>query len=306
MTARLGPGEASPEAIAYRESYVPETAPIDFSRIEQLRLETAEGYAPAIDRAIARHSIEFEDIVVGGVDCLSITSSTGGTANGRMLYCFGGGFIVGDPESDLPVAGALAEWCGVEVVAPRYRLAPEHVAPAASDDCFAVWNALERGGGRLLIAGESAGGNLALLTAQRARDAGVGQAPSALALLSPAVDLRTDRELFGTTADADPFLPYQKIHDVASVYPGDFALDDPRLSPIFGDHRGLPPTIITTGTRDLFLSMSTRLARAMRREGVDIECHVWDGLWHVFEFYDDYPESAESLRDIATFLNRAR
>lgn len=304
MTYENPSSDVSAEAVTYRESMVPELDPIDFSDVDRLRAEYHDGFAPAVQRAIERHAIITADIEVGGIPCLSITSTTGGTSNGRLLYVFGGGFFLGDPETDMPVAAALAQWCGVEVIAPRYRLAPEHPAPAASDDCLAVYRALSEGGGRLLMAGESAGGNLALLTAQRARDERLG-APRGLALLSPAVDLRTDRELYGTTVDADPSLSHQKILDVASVYPGQLSLDDPRLSPIFGSMRGLPPTVITTGTRDLFLAMSSRLARKMRREGVEVECNVWDGLWHVFEFYDDFPESAESLGDIASFLNRA-
>ena len=78
---------------------------------------------------------------------------------------------------------------------------------------------------------------------------------------------------------------------------------DPIVSPIFGDMRGLPPTIITTGTRDLLLAMCLRTARAMHRADVDVDTRVWNGLWHVFEYYDDYPESAESLSEIASFLN---
>ena len=294
----------SAEAIAYRNSYEPELDPIDFSNIDQVRADAKSGFAAAVDRAIERHALEFDDVVVGGVDCLRIRSGRGGTANGSMLYIFGGGFIVGDPETDVPVSGAFADWCGVEVIAPRYRLAPEHQAPAASDDCLAVYTAMvDAGPERILLAGESAGGNLALLTAQRALAAGLAM-PAALALLSPAVDLRTERELFGTVVDADPSLAHQLVLDIANVYPGDLELDDPTLSPLFGSLSGLPPTILTTGTRDLLMEMTLQLARSLRRAGVEVECNVWPGLWHVFEFYDQFPESAESLREIAAFAAR--
>jgi len=158
---------------------------------------------------------------------------------------------------------------------------------------------------RLLLAGESAGGNLALLTAQRALATGL-PSPGALALLSPAADLRTDRELFGPVVDGDPSISHQRVLDVAGVYPGSYALDDPMVSPVLGPMEGLPPAIITTATRDLLQEMSLRLARRMRRAGVSVECNVWEGLWHVFEFYDDFPESAESLAEIASFLNQTK
>lgn len=296
-------GSPSPEALAKRNSYEPEHDPIDFTQIERRRAEAKAGFAPAVDRAIDRHALDLDDVVIGGVDCLRITSRTGGTDNGRLFYVFGGGFIVGDPETDMPVIGALAEWCDVEVIAPRYRLAPEHPAPAAGDDCWAVYGSLAAEPGRLLLAGESAGGNLALLIAQRALAAGV-RAPSAMALLSPAADLRRDRELFGSVINEDPSLSYQLMVDVASVYPGSFALDHPQVSPGLGSTEGLPPTILTTGTHDLLREMTLRLAERLRDAGIEVECNVWPGLWHVFEFYDELPEAAASLGDIARFLNR--
>ncbi len=295
--------DLSAEALAKRRSYIPENDPIDFADIERIRIEAKDGFAAAAERAVERHQLETEDVVVGGVDCLRIVSRSGGTDNGRLFYVFGGGFIVGDPETDMPVIGALAEWCGVEVIAPRYRLAPEHTAPAAGDDCWAAYEAMASVPGRLLAAGESAGGNLALLTVQRAVAEGV-RAPEAQALLSPAADLRTDRELFGPVADRDPSLSFQLMLDVAGTYPGGLALTDPAVSPGLGLVDGLPPTIITTGTYDLLMEMCLRLARKLRRAGVPVECNVWPGLWHVFEFYDEFAESAESLRDIAAFLNR--
>ena len=157
--------------------------------------------------------------------------------------------------------------------------------------------------GRLLLAGESAGGNLALLSAQRAVRQQV-RIPSAIALLSPAADLRTERDLFGTVIDQDPSLRYQLMLDVASVYPGDLSLDDPQVSPALGSMEGLAPTIITTGSRDLLMEPSLRVAKKLRRAGLDVECNVWPGLWHVFEFYDELPEAAQSLGDIAAFVNR--
>lgn len=292
----------SPEALAYRSRYEPDVAPIDFSKIDQRRAEAKSGFSDAVDRAIERHQLDVSDCVVGGIDCLRVTSRRAGTANGQMLYVFGGGFILGDPETDMPVIGAFAEGCGVEIIAPRYRLAPEHSAPAAGDDCYAVFEAMRSDTSTLFLAGESAGGNLALLTAQRALRRGL-ESPIAMALLSPAVDLRTDRSHFGATVDADPSLSHQLVLDIASVYPGERAIDDPEISPLFGPMAGLPPTILTTGTRDLLLSMTLRLAVSMRRSGVDVRCDVWPGMWHVFEFYDDFPESAESLGAVVDFLN---
>ncbi len=277
--------------------------PLDFEQIGQLRRDALSEYAAGAERAVSRHDLSVEETSVGGIDALRVMSRRSGTQSGSMLFLFGGAFVMGDPVSDLPLIGALAEYCGVEVIAPRYRLAPEHSAPAAGEDCLTVYQALaKRAAGRLLLAGESAGGNLALLTAQRACSEGI-RMPDALALLSPAVDLRTDDELFAPVADADPILGLERVRDVARVYPGRFVLTDPALSPLFGVMESLPPTIITTGTRDLLLSQCLRLERKMRRAGVEVQCRVWDGLWHVFEYYDEYPEAAESLREIAAFLN---
>ena len=292
----------SNEALAFMASLVRDDTPPDFSRIVQIREETREMYAANSDRAIDRYGLTREDIVIGGVECERVVSRKSDESQGTMVYLFGGGFIIGCPYTDLPIIGALAEWCRVEVIAPKYRLAPEHPAPAAADDCLAVWNQVApASNGPLLLAGESAGGNLALLLAQRAVSDGLRR-PDAMALLSPAVDLRTDPELFEPTTDADPTLSLARVSDLFAVYGPGRDLDDPKLSPLFGSLVDLPPTIITTGTRDLLLSMCLRLDRQMRRAGNDVACRVWDGFWHVFEYYDQYPEAAESLREIAAFL----
>jgi acetyl esterase/lipase len=297
--------DPSPEARRFIAERVPDNNPMDFDRIAEIRQEAHDGYRPAVDRAIAKYELEWQDDELGGVPCTRLASRRG-AAVGTLVYIFGGGFVLGDPPSEFPIAGALAALAGLDVVLPWYRLAPEHPAPAAGDDCAAVWNAVAAEvDGPLQLAGESAGGNLALLTAQRAVATGV-RVPDALALLSPAVDLRTDPELFGATLRADPTLTHQTILDVAQVYAGGLALDDPQLSPLFGPMSGLPPTIVTTASRDLLLSMCLRLDRQMRRADVDVRTLVWDGLGHVFEFYDDYPEAEESIETIADFLRTHR
>lgn len=294
----------SDEAREFIARMVPDDRPTDFDRIDVIRDEYRADFAAAAERAIDRHELSLSEIDVGGVHCTRVVSTSGGFANGRMLYVFGGAFIVGDPYCDLPVIGALAEQCRVEVIAPHYRLAPESPPPAAADDCLHVYRTLAlEDGERLLVAGESAGGNLALLTTQMAVAEGL-TSPAALALLSPAVDLRTGREFFEPTYGLDPSLHPVRMDGVTEAYVGGGDAADPMLSPLFGSMHGLPPTIITTGTRDLFLSPSLRLEQKMRRTGIEVECRVWNGLFHVFEFYDDYPESAESLAEIAAFLNR--
>jgi len=296
-------GGLSPEAQAFIEAFPSDDRRTDFDDIAGVREEYRETNAPGSERAIERHGLEFSEIELGGVVCDRIVSRSG-DANGHLFYIFGGAFIVGDPCSDLPIIGALAELCGVEAIAPRYRLAPEAPAPAAGEDCLSAYRALlaDPGVGRVVMAGESAGGNLALVTTQAATAEGV-RVPAGLALLSPAVDMRTDPQLYAPTYGLDPTLAPSRMDDVTDVYVVDTHPLDPSVSPLFGPMDGLPPTIITTGTSDLFLSGCLRLERKMRRSGVDVDCRVWDGMWHVFEFYDEYPEAAESLCEIATFLN---
>ena len=279
--------------------------PIDLERIVQIRAETRAAYEPASQRAISRHNLSIETETIGGIVCDRIRANEPAVRRSDQLlfYVFGGAFIQGSPFEDLPIIGSLAEDTGLTVVAPRYRLAPEHPAPAAFSDVVAAYDGLiAQARAPVVLAGESAGGNLALLLGQYLRDTR-RPLPRALALLSPAVDLRTDPDLFGPTIDADPTLHHQRVHDVARAYLGTRSADDAAVSPVFGELGGLPPTFISTGSRDLLMAMCLRLNRKLIRARVEVECRVWDSMWHVFEFYDDYPEQAESLTEMSRFIN---
>ncbi len=295
--------DLSPEAKEFLSSWVSDITPTDFSSIEKIREKITAVQSPAAERAIKRHRLKREEWTINGIRCDRVVASDNTDPAGILLYFFGGGFISGSPYDDLPIIGALAEYCSLEVIAPWYRLAPEHPAPAAADDCMTVYEHLAQEQTQaLFLAGESAGGNLALLIAQQSAARQLPPA-KALALLSPAVDLRTDTQLFEPTTNADPTLHPERIAEIAAVYAPGRDLAEPALSPLFGTLQNIPPTFITTGTRDLLLGMCLRLHRQLLRSGVEAECRVWDGLWHVFEYYDKYPEASESLQEIARFIN---
>ena len=269
------------------------------------RAETAAEFAPRIERALDRYPVEVREITLGGIDCLEIIPRAD-RKPGTILYCYGGGYIMGSPREDLIVSAALAAHAGARVVAPWYRLAPEHPYPAAIDDCTAV-HAVVAGDpscGPLALAGESAGGNAALCLMRRSMEAGAAM-PVAVVLLSPWSDLKHEGDSQRTNDGRDPTLTLELTRQAALLYSGGRDLAHPGLSPLRGTwNEPLPPVMITTGTRDVLLDQNLSLATVLENAGADVTLRVWDELWHVFEFYDELPEADRSLRDIAAFLRR--
>ncbi len=292
----------SSEAVAWLDTNPPSAREVvTAENAERIRAETRAGYAPAMTAARSEFSIEERDVTVGGVPCSEIIG--GDRADVVVLYFFGGGYVVGSPEEDIVVTAPLASALGGRVVAPRYPLSPEHPFPAASDAGLASYRALltEFAPHQIVVAGESAGGNLALVTMLRARDAGI-PLPAGLALLSPWGDL-------GFTGDShvtnrDPSLPLSDgaLKQMADVHRGNRPVTDPLISPIYADFTSFPPTFISSGTRDLLLSDCVRVSAAMRQDGVDVSLRVWEGMWHVFEFYRELPEARSSTAEIAAFI----
>ena len=314
MTMRVDdiplPSSISDEAKAFLGSQTPvERLSLVPEAIAKLRRQQREAGAP--DAAAMRETFteRVEEGEIAGVAVQTVVPKGYDPANdGRgVLYFFGGGHVVGSPSEDLQITAPLAHRLGLKVHAPHYRLAPEHPFPAALDDASAVFRALvEKSGARgLALAGESAGGNLALAAVLRARAEGL-PLPAAVALLSPWSDLTKTGDSQSTLAGIEPSLYYElNIKAMAAAYAGERDLVDPLLSPVYADYGpGFPATLITTGTRDLFLSDCARLSTAMRLAGVEVSLHVWEGMWHVFEWYPRIPEGRRSLAGIADFLAR--
>lgn len=277
--------------------------PLSAHTLERCRAEARAEFLPRGERAVERAGVSVTECKIGGVPCLEIAPRAA-AAPGTILYCYGGGFVTGSAREDLIVSAALAARAGARVIAVDYRLAPEHPFPAAPEDGWAVYRALSDGPGPLAIAGESAGGNLALTVMQRARAEGLAQ-PCAAALLSPWCDLTHGGDSLRINDGRDPTLTRDFVVAAAEMYAGGADRGDPAISPLFAEYGPeFPPALITTGTRDLLMSPSIALARRMRAAGMEVALDVHDGLWHVFEFYDELPEAADSLDALGGFLGR--
>lgn len=304
------PVAISPEAQAFFEAAAPiSERKADLASLKQIREETRAGFAAASVSARDALTERLEDIEIAGVTVQQVVPKGYDHANDdrAVLYFFGGGFIVGSPFEDLPISAGLAYRLGVRVLVPYYGLAPETPFPAALEQAGAVYAALaERfGPRRLALAGESAGGNLALAALLKANRTGL-PLPAAAVLLSPWCDLSRTGNTISAPEGFDPTLDYEKsLRAAALAYAGDRGLDHPLVSPLHGAYGPeFPPTLITTGTRDLFLSDCARLSTRMRLAGVEATLHLWEGLWHVFQYYGDLPEAHASLDEIAGFLRR--
>jgi len=154
------------------------------------------------------------------------------------------------------------------------------------------------------LLGESAGGNFALTLTLRAQRQGL-RVPDALALLSPWCDLSNSGDSLTANNGRDPTLALENVVAAAAHYAGNNDVSNPDISPINGEFaRGFPPTIITTGTRDLLQSQAIRLASVLHESDAMVDLRVWDGLWHVFEFDDRLPEAIKSLNQVADFLSK--
>ncbi|MDH3684332.1 MAG: alpha/beta hydrolase, partial [Acidimicrobiia bacterium] len=239
--------------------------------------------------------------LLGGVRCL-VTGSLEEADAPRpvVIYCHGGGYALGSPEVAVPITERLARGCSI--VSVDYRLAPEHPYPAAIEDAEAVDRAVRTTmpNRPVVLAGDSAGANIALSVALRGRR--LGQSLTGLLLLSPHVDHAADRRSsFGDrTTDVDA----GAAEWLTAAYCGEVPRDDPRVSPLRADLTGLPPTLIQVGTIDSALTQAIRLARRARVAGVDVSLDIWDGLWHTWHYHRELPEAARALSEASQFVTK--
>lgn len=204
-----------------------------------------------------------------------------------LLYLHGGGYTIGSALAYREYATSLARAAGAALFAADYRLAPEHPHPAALDDAIAAYRGLLELGhpaDRIAVAGDSAGGGLALALLVALRDAGL-PLPARAVLFSPWLDLALGGASMTAKAEADPSLDREGLAAAAAHYLGGLPAETPAASPLFAELSGLPPLLVEVGEAEILLSDATRLAERAALAGVDVTLHVWPGMPHVWGLF---------------------
>jgi monoterpene epsilon-lactone hydrolase len=206
----------------------------------------------------------------------------------------------------VPLVSDLARRTHARAVTLDYRLAPEHPYPAAVDDARAAYEGLLAQGidpTNIALAGESAGGGLAVATLMALRDAGT-PLPGSAFVMSPYADLTLSGETFLKNEAIDPILTPEGVRLRVPDYVGGADASDPRISPVFGDLSGLPPLLIQVGSHEILLSDAIRLAGRAAESDVAVTLEVVPGVPHVFQGFAAILDEADAaLGRAAAFLN---
>ena len=267
----------------------------------------AEKTIPAL---LEKLKVKVEPTVIDGVKAFIITPEVISPENkNRLLIHVHGGCFVSSPGLSGTIEGIyMAGLEHVKVISVDYRMPPDHPYPAALDDAMKVWSATTKNHDpkKMAIFGSSAGGNLTLAMVLRAKRDKL-PLPAAIAPGTPMSDLTGTGDSFQTNAMVDNVLVAfgANCDQRAALYTNGHDLKDPMLSPVYGDLSGFPPTILTTGTRDLLLSNTVRVHRKLRNAGVPASLQVFEGQSHA-QYYRDInaPETKEAFDEIGQFFNQ--
>jgi acetyl esterase/lipase len=306
------PTTVSPQLGHFIATPIPpkETMP---TTVEGWKALQKEADAEATQLSLAASAVvgtTIEPTKVAGVSCFWITPKDVPTENkDRLLvHVHGGAFVFNGGIACTGEASLIADACKTRALSIDYRMPPDHTFPAASDDVMAVWEAVvkEHDPKQTVMAGTSAGGGLILTTTLRLKDNDV-PLPAALFVGTPASELTKIGDSVYLNAEVDNLLGrYEgRVEACLKLYANGEDLKSPLLSPIYGDFKGFPPTILISGTRDLLLSNTIRAHRKLRSAGVEADLHVYEGESHAMYLTSfPSPESRDALGEIAKFFDR--
>ena len=250
--------------------------------------------------------VEYTPVTVEDMNCEWVRVTRAHMKKYVILYCHGGGYSTGSTVYARTLTKKLAESTSMDVFAFNYRLAPEHPYPAATDDALKAWNYLMYlgyGARDVIVAGDSAGGNLALSLTLRLKEQ-ERLLPRGLVLLSPWTDLTKSGKSYESRKEVDPVLDHEYLDRMIENYAGGQELSNPLISPLFGSFKGFPPTYIQVGDNEILLSDATLLHKKLLKENVSAHLDVYKGMWHVFQMspikisYDAMDKNAEFIFDI--------
>jgi monoterpene epsilon-lactone hydrolase len=224
-----------------------------------------------------------------------------GGAVATLFYLHGGAFLIGSPRLFRYAAREIAR-AGFDVFTPAYRLAPEHVFPAALDDVLRAYKTfVEARQGPFVIVGDSAGGGLAVSLMLRIRDEGLPP-PVAAALSSPWVDLAATGASIRENEARDPWFTRKDILLGARAALGRQSARHPLASTVYADLSGLPPMLVHVGANEALRDDSTRLVSRARQAGVDVNLEMWPCVPHAWQLMSFLPEARESRAKAIAFL----
>ncbi len=282
-------------------------APFDLEQSTEEHRKTFDGFALQPYPA----DVSAAEVSLGGVRAIELT--VGGQAAADpvrsvdVLYFHGGGYVAGSARTGTHLAAELARRVGGRALSVDYRLAPEHPYPAAVEDGLAAYAGLLGSGarpGRVVLAGDSAGGGLAVATLLAARERGLPQ-PAAVAAFSPWADISLSGTSMRTKDRTDPLFSYAAMGWYADKYIPNGDRSAPLASPVFASLAGLPPLLIQVGSHEVLLDDAVRLAAAAGRDDVDVTLRVAPEGTHVFQLYfGALDEADEALDEVAGFFRR--
>ena len=255
--------------------------------------------------------IAADEGTVGGVPAIECRPEPPGgddsTAGPVVLYVHGGGFRIASALAYRAYSSHLAAVIGARVVTIDYRLAPEHPYPGALEDVVSAYRALLDDGvapGRLVVAGDSAGGGLVASLVLVARAEGL-PLPAGVVCSSPWADLTVRAASYETNADTDRLFSLESATTAAATYLDGHDPGDPLVSPVFGDWTGAPPMLVQVGDVEVLLDDALRLAARASDAGVDVTLHVEPEMPHIWPMsYPAFPEAVAAVEEIAAFVHR--
>lgn len=268
--------------------------PVDEFRDE---LETEGAKTPLAE------GITASDAELGGVACLQLFPET--AEKGHILHLHGGGYTAGSPRSHQCMSSVLPAKSGMKLWSLDYRLAPENPFPAAIEDTVAAYQGLLEIAGspdQIFIAGDSAGGGLAIASMVKAKEMGLPM-PAGLVLMSPWTNANNESWSHTHNVDKDFLTSFAMLTSLAGLYAPDLDRSHPLLSPAFADLSGLPPMLIHVGGEEVLLSDSTLLAERAAGAGVEVTLKIWPDMPHVFQLFIRFLQPADqSLGEMADWM----
>ena len=255
----------------------------------------------SVSRVRLEAGVQREQVLADGVACEWIIPQ-GAPEDRLLLYLHGGGFVLGVTHLHLHMLACLARKMALRALMVDYRLAPEYPFPAALEDCLATYRWLLKQGflaQNIMLAGDSAGGNLTLTSMMKLRDDGE-PLPAVAACLSPVADLSHSNHQ--PQGFKDPLVPPRVGMFYNNSYVAHSDPHNPLISPIYGDLHGLPPLLVHAGEDELLRQQAIRITDLAKSAGVEVRLEIYPRMWHVWQLYLNLPQAIQSLDDIASFL----